>query len=72
MCCERRRAEACVDSPAHYALVNAGERQIVCKKEGEKQGSERPGVRALELLPGGRGGKRPVVKYVLLILRHLF
>ena len=36
MCYERRRAEACVDSSAHHALVNAGEREIVKKKEEEK------------------------------------
>jgi len=29
MCYERRRAEACVDEPAHHALVNAGVREIV-------------------------------------------
>jgi hypothetical protein len=29
MCCEIRRAEACVDYSAHHALVNAGKRDIV-------------------------------------------
>ena len=34
---ERRRAEACVDESAHHALVNAGGREIVRKKEGEQK-----------------------------------
>ena len=44
MCDEIRRAEACVDYSAHHALVNAGEREIVRKKEGEKKGSARGSV----------------------------
>ncbi len=44
MCYERRRAEACVDESAHHALVNAGEREIVSKKEGEEKGSARGSV----------------------------
>jgi hypothetical protein len=34
-----RRAEAVVDESAHQALVNAGERDIVGKQDGEKEGS---------------------------------
>ena len=41
---ERRRAEACVDESAHHALVNAGGREIVFKKEGEQKGSARGSV----------------------------
>jgi hypothetical protein len=48
MCCERRRAEACVDKSAHHALVNAGEREIVRKKEGEEKGSARGSVHRRE------------------------
>ena len=44
MCYERRRAEACVDESAHHALVNAGGREIVGKKEGEQKGSARGSV----------------------------
>jgi hypothetical protein len=44
MCYERLRAEACVDKSAHHALVNAGERDIVSKKEGGKKGSVRGSV----------------------------
>ena len=44
MCYERRRAEACVDESAHHALVNAGDREIVGKKEGEEKGSARGSV----------------------------
>ena len=44
MCYDRRRAEACVDESAHHALVNAGERDIVWKKEGEKKRSVRRSV----------------------------
>ena len=43
-CYERRRAEACVDESAHHALVNAGGREIVGKKEGEQKGSARGSV----------------------------
>ena len=38
MCYERRRVKACVDESAHHALVNAGGRESVCKKEGELKG----------------------------------
>ena len=44
MCYERGRAEACVDESAHHALVNAGGREIVGKKEGEQKGSARGSV----------------------------
>ncbi len=44
MCYERRRAEACVDQSAHHALANAGGREIVGKKEGEKKVSARGSV----------------------------
>jgi len=33
-----------VNQSAHHALVNAGERDIACKKEGEKKGSVRGNV----------------------------
>ena len=41
MCYEIQRAEACADSSAHHALVNARESEIVRKMEGEKKGSAR-------------------------------
>ena len=44
MCYDRRRAEACVDESARHALANAGGREIVGKKEGEKKGSARGNV----------------------------
>jgi len=44
MCYERRRVEVCVDESAHHALPNAGGREIVGKKEGEKKGSARGSV----------------------------
>jgi hypothetical protein len=43
-CYERRRAKACVDESAHHALLNAGGREIVRKKEGEQKGSARGSV----------------------------
>ena len=50
MCYERRRAEACVDESAHHALANAGDREIVGKKEGEQKGSARGSVLRLVLV----------------------
>jgi hypothetical protein len=38
MCCERRRAEVCVDQSAHHARVNAGEGD--CVKEGRGREGE--------------------------------
>ena len=49
-CYERRRAEACVDESAHHALANAGDREIVGKKEGEQKGSARGSVLRLVLV----------------------
>jgi hypothetical protein len=44
MCYKRRRVEDCVGLSAHHALVNAGEGEIVRKKEGEEKGSARGSV----------------------------
>jgi hypothetical protein len=55
MCYERRRSEACVDESAHYALVNAGGREIVGKKEGEQKGRPKWCTAELGRLPDRHG-----------------